>query len=781
VKSELLDSHKLKVTIIIPVYNGANFMVQAIDSALLQTYSNIEILVINDGSKDNGETERIARSYGDKIKYYYKENGGVASALNYGIKNMDGDYFSWLSHDDMYAPEKIARQIAALSKHDPFTIAYSDYVTINDVGEVIKQCKLSEKSQISMRCFLALDVETGLHGCSLLIPRLLFEKYGLFDESLKCTQDYDLWFRFAHAAQFVHVDNMLVFSRQHAEQDSKTKTTICTSEADSFHAKAIDGLSSDEINLYTNGCILFLLPIYKTYRNAGYHLTSAALLRVICRHVVTQDDITVFAEILRDLIFVVDEKLALNYLKSINKLIRAKKDRPTIVFFNNVWFKGGVERVLSILTENLVKNYNIALITLEANNGFDLHPNIYHFNIGNETNYVDRVVELSTFIKADIFIGNPNIFVEFIVIYEALRARGIKSIAYNHSYYFLPLWNPWLYSLFESRETAFESANVVTWLTGFSSQIYGMSHSNSALMPNPLTFPVNEDVEPHGHNTKIVLCVGRFYDTIKRLDRAIKVFAEVLKEHPDAKLCLVGGYDLDVSTDPGSDTSIRELLNSLNIPDAKIEFAGEQCSVEVYYKEASVLMLTSDMEGFGMVLAEAGAYSVPAVIFEIPGLEDIITDGVNGYIVPQGDIKSMAERVSYLLSNEIARKGMGNHARSMVKRFDRQVIADRWRRLIDLLLTNNDQKKIDEILKKDFMPAVLDNEGFTRRVASTYNRNMCQLIDARSAQVKEQSRQLDELKIQCRGLNQDLHAVLHSWSWKITKPLRSIAKFLTGS
>jgi glycosyltransferase involved in cell wall biosynthesis len=74
-----------KVSIIIPVYNGSNFLKEAIDSAIAQTYKNIEIIVINDGSSDNGATEKIAKSYGDKIRYFKKENGGVATALNLGI------------------------------------------------------------------------------------------------------------------------------------------------------------------------------------------------------------------------------------------------------------------------------------------------------------------------------------------------------------------------------------------------------------------------------------------------------------------------------------------------------------------------------------------------------------------------------------------------------------------------------------------------------------------------------------------------------------------------
>jgi len=99
------------VSIVIPVYNGAKYLSDAIESAINQTYPNIEILVINDGSQDNNATDKVARAYGNKINYYTKENGGVASALNLGISKMKGEYFSWLSHDDWYLPDKIRKEI----------------------------------------------------------------------------------------------------------------------------------------------------------------------------------------------------------------------------------------------------------------------------------------------------------------------------------------------------------------------------------------------------------------------------------------------------------------------------------------------------------------------------------------------------------------------------------------------------------------------------------------------------------------------------------------------
>lgn len=78
-----------KVSIVIPVYNGSNYVRDAIDSALAQTYGNVEVIVVNDGSDDDGKTDEICRSYGKKIRYFKKKNGGVATALNKGIERSE--------------------------------------------------------------------------------------------------------------------------------------------------------------------------------------------------------------------------------------------------------------------------------------------------------------------------------------------------------------------------------------------------------------------------------------------------------------------------------------------------------------------------------------------------------------------------------------------------------------------------------------------------------------------------------------------------------------------
>lgn len=204
-----------KVSIIIPVFNGANYLRQAIDSAIAQSYENIEILVINDGSTDNSED--IALSYGEKIRYFKKENGGVSTALNLGISMMEGDYFSWLSHDDLYYKDKIKTQIQILSTlpNRGESIIYSNWDVIDENSNKIREVRLPTK-----RNPLLLELLTGspLNGCTLLIPKECFINVGIFDTQLRNVQDVDLFFRFAQKYHFHFWDKSLVALRQHRNQ-----------------------------------------------------------------------------------------------------------------------------------------------------------------------------------------------------------------------------------------------------------------------------------------------------------------------------------------------------------------------------------------------------------------------------------------------------------------------------------------------------------------------------------------------------------------------------------
>ena len=237
------------VSIVIPVYNGSNYLREAIDSALNQTYKNIEVLVINDGSHDGGATETIALSYGERIRYFSKPNGGVASALNMAIENMTGEYFSWLSHDDLYIERKVERQIEFLSAipHEERgnIIVYSDYAHFTNSPGKVTLRKMPGVPPAEFRYWLT--TENILHGCTLLIPKVAFSGIGRFDIQLRTTQDYDLWFRLAKEFNFLHLGECLVKSRLHSNQGSKTMAAIGDIEKENLLTGMVLGLSIDEL------------------------------------------------------------------------------------------------------------------------------------------------------------------------------------------------------------------------------------------------------------------------------------------------------------------------------------------------------------------------------------------------------------------------------------------------------------------------------------------------------------------------------------------------------
>ncbi|NCO02871.1 MAG: glycosyltransferase [Alphaproteobacteria bacterium] len=212
-----------KISIIIPVYNGVNYMREAIDSAIAQTYENKEIIVINDGSTDEGQTLAIARSYGDQTRVIDKPNGGVATALNAGIAAMQGEYFSWLSHDDVYPIDKLEKQVAFLQTlEDKNTILFGDYTIINEKSEFMGKSDVSVLDTKNM--MFELFAFQYMHGCTLLVPKNVFDQVGDFPTHLPTTQDYDLWVRASLQFPFAYVPGIFTHSRQHAEQGSRTLT-----------------------------------------------------------------------------------------------------------------------------------------------------------------------------------------------------------------------------------------------------------------------------------------------------------------------------------------------------------------------------------------------------------------------------------------------------------------------------------------------------------------------------------------------------------------------------
>jgi len=199
------------VSIIIPSYNCERYVSEAIESALAQTYKNIEIIVVDDGSTDN--TESAVKPYVNRVQYIKKSNGGPASARNIGIKHAKGEFLAFLDADDCWRPEKIEKQMSAMKRYPKVgMVACHQYVTNSEmqiIGEV-KYPNYSKRS-IFIKQMIVRNGAGGGSGC--LIRGSSIKKVGLFDENLRGTEDWDMWLRIVMEYDIYFVDEFLVKAR----------------------------------------------------------------------------------------------------------------------------------------------------------------------------------------------------------------------------------------------------------------------------------------------------------------------------------------------------------------------------------------------------------------------------------------------------------------------------------------------------------------------------------------------------------------------------------------
>ena len=263
-----------KVVVIMPVYNGSNYMREAIDSALNQTYKNVEVVVINDGSTDGGKTDTIAKSYGDKIKYFVKENGGVSSALNFGIKyiqdNYKDAYFCWLSHDDKYTPEKIEKEVKALKGHNKTTVVFSNFSLFDDKGTIFATTHSEERIKEDQFKGIYPVLKGMVNGDTILVHQDVFNKCGYFDEVNTNAADYRMWLKVFTEFDHVFLKEPLSLYRIHDQQDT-VKSPTYNEESDNFWLTAIDEIDDKKAKSW--GVTLFKLyaDLYIQMKNAGFN------------------------------------------------------------------------------------------------------------------------------------------------------------------------------------------------------------------------------------------------------------------------------------------------------------------------------------------------------------------------------------------------------------------------------------------------------------------------------------------------------------------------------
>jgi glycosyltransferase involved in cell wall biosynthesis len=200
-----------KISVVIPVYNGEKTIEETIASVLAQTFTDFELIVVNDGSQD--KTQEIVQQFTDpRIKLHSYKNGGLATSRNRGIEKSQGEYISFLDADDLWTTDKLASQYQALQTHPQAAVAYSGTDWIDEFGNFLKN---SSPPSISGDIYgvLLLSNIVG-SGSNALIKKEALLITGNFDESLKASEDWDFLIRLAAKYEFIRVDAPQILYRQ---------------------------------------------------------------------------------------------------------------------------------------------------------------------------------------------------------------------------------------------------------------------------------------------------------------------------------------------------------------------------------------------------------------------------------------------------------------------------------------------------------------------------------------------------------------------------------------
>jgi len=208
---------KAQVSVIIPTYNYAEYIEHAIDSVLKQTYQNIEIIIVDDGSTD--DTQDRLRKYGTSICYIRQSNQGASSARNRGLNEAQGDYISFLDADDAYRVDNVAQKVAFLEAQQQYDWCYSDWAWVDaSRAEVMfghePEVSLAHKKVEGDVLLLALQ-GYRLGTNVFMFKRSLINQLGGFDEGLKVLEDYDYYLRAAALSPLGFIDEVLCDIYQH--------------------------------------------------------------------------------------------------------------------------------------------------------------------------------------------------------------------------------------------------------------------------------------------------------------------------------------------------------------------------------------------------------------------------------------------------------------------------------------------------------------------------------------------------------------------------------------
>lgn len=212
------------VSVIIPVYNGDKYLRNTIESVISQTFSDWEIVAVNDGSKD--QSLRILEEYSQRSDIRFKfiniKNAGVSNARNIGVRHSEGEYLAFLDQDDKFYPDKLDKQIR-LIKDSSYGLVYSNYSVMNSDGEIICQKLMEDKKLKSGKIYDELLYFNFIAISAVILPKSVYLELDGFDTSYNLCEDFDLLLKIARIYPVAVVKEPLMVYRDYIGSNTYQK------------------------------------------------------------------------------------------------------------------------------------------------------------------------------------------------------------------------------------------------------------------------------------------------------------------------------------------------------------------------------------------------------------------------------------------------------------------------------------------------------------------------------------------------------------------------------
>lgn len=657
-----------KVSIVLPTYNGSKFIRQSIDACLNQTYNNIELIIINDGSSDG--TPGIIRTYKDnRIKYLsHEKNKGLPSALNTGFERATGDYLTWISDDNIFLPEAIEKMVNCLNQNKSIDFVYADYlIYYKETGK--------KESQVLPDNLNLTKVNSV--GCCFMYTRRVYDNIGGYNPKFVLLEDYDYWIRICARYNSMHYPQVLCIYTDHPGTLTSTRTYEISlfenilkfknnyiSLSDLGNAIYYSFLGSLSLFTKKKKLSIFIQNIYRIYIFRIFDLSIP--LGLLCSLML------IYLLVVNKLKFEIGRSfeyidLFFSFKQNCKKL-KTSKNKTNILCVVPYLIVGGSEKViLNIAKVTDKEKFCFHIITTKPakNVWYNKYNSVFQNII-----IPYRRLEINNIYKKYFFQLIKSLNIDIVLISDSSMGykylpelksefQNVKTVDVLHVEespgsrpklkWVTPFLDRRVCTSERMRKYMVEENKVTEIADSYVDKLRVIYNGIDINEYNPIFFTKGKFKSKFGipEDVKIISLIGRV-SSEKNPYLFFDIARNIISRFPSYKIKFV------IAGDGPDWDKIRNIINNSGIKENFI-LTGMVDSIAEVLADSYILLVTSKNEGIPLVILEAMAMEVPVISTDVGGIHEVINDNINGYLVNPGDsvIELFTSKIIDLVSGNL--------------------------------------------------------------------------------------------------------------------------------